>query len=381
MIKSLLKLMGGLLIGGAVGFAIALGAVMLFTDTTVSEFMGKLSSTDGSELIVSFLVGTVVFIVSLVILMTAHEAGHLVCGLLSGYRFVSFRIFNLTFIKTGGKLRVKRFGIAGTGGQCLLAPPEIPAERMPTFWYNAGGVLANILLLLAVLPLFWAHVNAFVKEGATIFVMTDIFLILANGIPMKVNGCANDGFNCLMLRHNLRATKGLAVQLRANAKIQEGVRPKDMSAEWFVVPDNINYSNPLEVALPMMAASREMDQLNFGKAREIFEELYSHRKVIMQLYVKEIACELVFLRLVAGEKDKAEELLDKDLRKYIELYRKIMSSKERINFSIKLLLDNDRQEAERLLIDLRHRADSYLLQGEVLSDLAQMEAVLETVGA
>ncbi|MFR1327763.1 MAG: hypothetical protein ACLSCE_16590 [Bacteroides cellulosilyticus] len=47
--------------------------------------------------------------------------------------------------KEGGKFRFKRFSISGTGGQCLLSPPDKPYEQMPYFWYNAGGVLMNLL--------------------------------------------------------------------------------------------------------------------------------------------------------------------------------------------------------------------------------------------
>ena len=83
-----------------------------------------------------------------------HEGGHLVCGLATDYRFVSFRIFNLTFIRKDGKLCIKRFSLAGTGGQCLLTPPERPLEDIPTTLYNLGGVLANLLTaILAFLPL------------------------------------------------------------------------------------------------------------------------------------------------------------------------------------------------------------------------------------
>ena len=381
MVKAFLKIIGGLLIGAVIGVLIAIVIVMAFTDITFPEFIDKVLSINGVELLLSLLAGVVALIISLLILMTAHEAGHLVCGLLSGYCFVSFRIFNLTFINIGGKLRIKRFGIDGTGGQCLLDPPEIPVDRIPTFWYNAGGVLANLLLLCCALPLFLTDVNPFVKEGAVIFVLTDVFLILANGIPMKINGCGNDGYNCLKLRHNIRAKEGLTAQLRSNSKIQQGVRPKDMPEEWFTIPEKVDYANPLEVAVPMMAASREIDRQNFKGAREMYEDLYSHRKEIMPLYLKEIACELAFLRLIAGEKEKAQELLDKDLRKYIETYRRMMSSKERVIFAIKLILENDRQEAERILDDLRRRSDSYLLQGEVKSDLALMEGILQTAVA
>lgn len=45
-----------------------------------------------------------------------HEAGHLIFGLLSGYRFCSFRIGSLMWIKKEGKLQLKRYSIAGTAG-------------------------------------------------------------------------------------------------------------------------------------------------------------------------------------------------------------------------------------------------------------------------
>ena len=53
-----------------------------------------------------------------------HEAGHLVFGLLSGYGFVSFRIFNIMILNDHGHLLIKRLHLDGTAGQCLMSPPE-----------------------------------------------------------------------------------------------------------------------------------------------------------------------------------------------------------------------------------------------------------------
>lgn len=74
-----------------------------------------------------------------------HEAGHLVFGLASGYRFVSFRIGSLMWQKDGGKLRFCRFQLAGTGGQCLMAPPDLTDGKMPYKLYNLGGALMNLI--------------------------------------------------------------------------------------------------------------------------------------------------------------------------------------------------------------------------------------------
>lgn len=36
--------------------------------------------------------------------------------------------------------------LAGTGGQCLMSPPEYNGGSYPYVWYNLGGVLVNFLL-------------------------------------------------------------------------------------------------------------------------------------------------------------------------------------------------------------------------------------------
>ncbi len=374
--KTILKLIGGFLIGIIAGLIIAAVGIVLFTDTTFSEFVDNLTSADILESACAALVGMVAFIASLAILIPAHEAGHLVCGLLTGYEFVSFRIFNLTFIKIDGKFRIKRFSIAGTGGQCLLTPPDLPLEQIGTGWYNAGGVIVNIILLLAALPFFLLDLNPFLFEALAIFCLTDAVVILINGVPMKVGGIGNDAYSMLYLHRDILSKRAFVIQLRSNALIQEGMRPKQMPDEWFEWKTDIDYKNPLEVSVPLMYASRLIDELNWNEAYDKFEELYSHKADIMQLYVNEIACELSFCAILTGHKDRANELLDSKLRKYIEDYRKVMSSKQRILCAMAFYLENDRDKAADIYSSLEASKDKYLLQGEVRSDLAIMKDML-----
>lgn len=375
--KTILKLLGGLILGGLIGMIIGGLIVILFTDTTWSEYIQKYYSIDISEGIAVFLVAVGSLILSLLIIIPVHELGHLICGLLNGYKFVSFRIFNWTFIKLDGKIRIKKFAIAGTGGQCLLTPPDLPLEKIPTGWYNFGGVLANIILLLIVLPFFFLDLNPFIVEALAIFAMTDVIMILMNGIPMQAGGIGNDGYNMKLLKKNLLSKQGIVNQLRANALIQNGIRPKDMPDELFSNPKDIDYKNALEVSIPLMYSGRLIDNFEYEEALSVLESLYSHKDAIMPLYVKEIACELVFLYLRLGNIEKAETLLDKDLMKYIDTYRKTMSSKERILVAIALYIDKDEAKAKKIYDNFHSRQDQYLLQGEVKSDLALIQDTLK----
>ncbi|MDE5555012.1 MAG: hypothetical protein K2J10_07515, partial [Muribaculaceae bacterium] len=140
--------------------------------------------------------------------------------------------------------------------------------------------------------------------------------------------------------------------------------------------DEIDYRNQLEMSLPLMRASRLIDEMDYKKALIEFESLYNHRQEIIPLYMREIACELVFLRLMSGETQAAADLLDDKLKKYINAYSHVMSSKERILCAIALVLENDREKANKIYENLLGRENKYLLQGEVKSDLALMEAML-----
>jgi len=375
-VKTILKMILGLIGGIVIGLLIAAIILVCFTDTSLADFTTKLQSARFSESMIASGLAVISFMVSIIVLVIIHEAGHLVCGLITGYKFVSFRIFSFTIIRINEKLSVRRYAIAGTGGQCLLSPPDLPLQKIPTVWYNIGGVLANIVAVLAVLPLFLADVHPYIKVAIVMFVLAGLLLILMNGIPMKISGAGNDAYNVFALRKNMLSKRGLIEALRANALIQNGLRPKDMPDEWFVVPDNIDYRNQLEVSIPIMAASRLIDEMDYEKALKEFEYLYSRKNEIIGLYIKEIACELVFLRLVCGNIDGAKSLLDQDLKKYIETYRKMMSSKERILCAISLIMDNDRARALEIFNDLKAREQDYLLQGEVKSDLAIMSDIL-----
>lgn len=330
------------------------------------------------------------FIVSLVIAaylqIILHEAGHLVGGLLSGYRFVSFRVGSITLVKDGsGKLRFKCFKIAGTGGQCLMAPPEnVPLDQIPTKLYNAGGALVNLLCAtVSLLLLFCDGMPLWLRYFLAATMAIGFVFALLNGIPLKMGGVANDGYNMLYLNRDKQAVKGFAAQLIINEKQQNGMRLSQMPDEVFDLGGEINYSDPLQANVGLLLISRELDKGNIELAHEQFKELLnSHRKELMPLFRLEAGCELMFTSLVTGDKVVAQKTIDDEmLMKYITKYARVMSPKQRALMAKALLFDSNRAEAERLYNELVARRDSYLMQGEVESDIELMRQLLETQNA
>lgn len=376
--KKILKIILSLFLGIGIGLVITTLFIVLLTDISLSEFIEKCKSIEISEIGLSLLVGMLATTVSFVILVVSHETGHLIFGLLSGYKFVSFRIFNLTFIKKDGKFGIKRFSIAGTGGQCLLMPPDKPIEKISTRWYNIGGVLINLFEVIVVVILMPLITNAFLSECLFIFILIGIVLIIFNGIPMKLGGASNDAYNMLALRKNMIAKKGLVNALRINCESQNGQRLKDMPESWFEVPETIDFKNQLEVSIPLSAASRLVDMMDFLSAQKMFEDIYVFKDRIIPIYLSEIVCELIFLRMTNGETAKAKELLTPDKNRYIETYRNVMSSKQRILCAKALYIDKERNKALTIYDNLKSREKDYLLQGEAKSDLAIMRKILDS---
>ena len=106
----------------------------------IMDYTVKLSGGLFQNLLV-LLSGLLLLALAYLLQVIIHEAGHLVFGLISGYEFVSFRIGSFMLAKgNNGKLSLKRYFLAGTAGQCLLAPPDFEEDGyLPVGLYNASA--------------------------------------------------------------------------------------------------------------------------------------------------------------------------------------------------------------------------------------------------
>lgn len=374
--KSVFKFLCSIVIGMLVGFGLVMAGFAVFSDKQVSDLVGAMASV---SMVVSMIASFIAVLLALVVQTLIHEAGHLLFGLLTGYRFVSFRIFNFTIIKSGGHLAVKRFSVLGTAGQCLMAPPTgVPLHQVPYALYNFGGVIANVITatiaLIALLALESSQRDAFIVMFLSFMVLIGLVYTFLNGIPMKIGGMPNDGYNGLYLGRHANSRVCFGRQLMVNEQVQNGVRPGEMPDEWFEILD-INLADPMQLALANMKASRLIDKFEFDKALQEFEKLREPSRKFT-IFSREIDCELVFLYLVTGNVDKAKEIYTKQLESYVRQYAKTMSSKDRVRFALALYADGNPERALRLINNLKNHAHCYLFQGEVNSDLAIMEHLL-----
>ena len=114
-------------------------------DVSFGVILSKIKGLSWEEVIGVPLVSVLSMLVGGALQIILHELGHLIGGLLSGYRFLSFQAMGIVLVNDGGKLRVTRFNMDGALGQCLMTPPDVPSDKMPVVVYNAGGVVMNVI--------------------------------------------------------------------------------------------------------------------------------------------------------------------------------------------------------------------------------------------
>lgn len=382
--KKIFHLLKAIIIGSLAGFALVMIGCVLFTDISPMQFLNSLAGKGFMPVIVNCLLSFAALAIAFTLQIIVHEGGHLVGGLLTGYRFVSFRIFTLTLLRRDGRLIVRRFNIPGTGGQCIMLPPDGDAADVPFVIYNAAGVAANILLTAVAATLFFIHLH---DGGIFLFLLTlftaltGLWTALLNGIPLKINGMCNDAGNIRLMLREPEVRRHFVLQLRVHALCQNGLRPKDFPQSWFEGLSHDGGYGLMNAVTDMMAISSEIDKGDYSRAHDMLMAIRDRRPTLPDMYDKEIDCEIAFTSLMLGRNDEADRLLTDSLRAYIHHTSSYSSAKPRLLCAVALFLEHDRRKAEAILQNLENNRDRYIMLGEVEADICTMRRMLDTANS
>lgn len=289
-----------------------------------------------------------------------HEAGHLVFGLFTGYRFSSFRIANFIWIKENDKLSFKRLFISGTAGQCLLIPPEMIDGKIPVVLYNLGGSLMNVIASFIFLGLY------FLFGGSSLFSMIMLMLAVVgfciaviNGVPMRLGMIDNDGYNAFSLRKNNEALRAFWLQLKINEQLAKRIRLKEMPKEWFVIPSDEAMENNMIAAIGVFACNRLMDEHKFEEAYSLMERLLEANTAIIGLHRNLLVCDCIYCELISENRQvNLNKMLTKELKKFIKSMGKYPSVL-RMKYAYALLAERDNTKAEILKKEFNKCAKTY----------------------
>lgn len=324
--------------------------------------------------ILQMLLGLLVVLASLVLQTAIHEAGHLVGGLLSGYRFTSFRIFDLMLVKdAGGKLRLRRLVIAGTDGQCLLSPPDPVEGKMPVVLYNLGGVMMNVLSALVAAGVFaLLPEKGFWGRALLLFALTGLFLALLNGIPLRTGTVDNDGRNTLSLRRDPAAMYAFWLQMKANAMLAEGRRLRDMPEAWFYMPDDEAMKSGLVAAQGVLVCNRLMDQHRFAETDRLMAHMLEQDGMVA-LHRCLLICDRMYVEMIS--ENRREVIESMRTKEQVALMKKMkrFPSILRTAYAYALLCQENEEQGADFLAEFDRVARSYPYPADIQSERELME--------
>ena len=312
-----------------------------------------------------------------------HEAGHYLFGKFSGYQFVSFRVGNDTWIRENGKLTLKKFKIPGTGGQCLMMPPQKDEKGDIYALYYMGGVFVNFVFSLSGALLYAMSENENMKIFGFLLCLIAGIATLINGIPLKVNGMGNDGYNFFLLKKDKIARHSSYIMLKANALQTLGVRIKEMPYEWFVLPEQADLSNTMNATLRIMEGNWFYDNMKFDEARVCYETLLNQSEYLMDIHKMELECAVLFIELIGQKREEViHKLYTKKLINYIKKMASFDINKKKLQYVLCLYEKEDNEDREDQLEKIYNEAvkltKTYPIKAEVKAEMEVFEFLRAT---
>lgn len=347
---------------GAIGFTFA------FITTKYTAINNGVNKTIFDVILEVLILFSCIFIQIII-----HETGHLVFGLISGYKFVSFRIFSFMWVKEKEKIKFKRLSIEGTGGQCLMSPPDFVDGKIPVILYNFGGSIMNIIAsIIAFMLYFIIGYTSFLS----MFSVVGIVLAIMNGIPIRMGMVNNDGYNAFSLTRNNIALYSFWVQLKVNDEISKGNRLKDMPDEWFVVPKDEEMKNSMVSVIGVFACNRLMDKHDLEEANKLMIHLLGVDSGMADIHRKLIVCDRIYCELIDGNIEKASELFSKGQKKFMKAMKKFPAVL-RTEYAYSLIAERNNEKAKNIKKEFEKYACYYPYTGDIESERELIEIVDE----
>ena len=320
------------------------------------------------------------FYVMLYLQIVVHEAGHLVFGLLTGYRFSLFRIGSLTFLRdpVSGKIRVKRMQLAGTGGQCLLVPPQPVDGKIPFALYHLGGSLMNLIASAVFFALYQiCRPIPTLSLIMLVGVIVGIAYAMMNGIPMRLGAIDNDGYNLYAQTKSQTAMEAMRIQLLIAEASARGVRLRDMPGEWFAIPDGASLENSMVAVISVFACNRLMDEGKYDEAEEAIRSLCAAKTGMVGVHRSLLICDRLTCLLLRGDTAAAEQCLTKQLLSFMKAMKNNPTIL-RCQYAVARLLKQDDGEAQAVMKRFELCAKTHPFVSDIESE-REIIAAIDTV--
>lgn len=319
---------------------------------------------------------TLIYLISFLILflisIPLHEFGHLVCGLLSGYKFLSFRIGPFVWTKLDGKINFAFSRLSFAAGQCLMSPPE-KEEDFKFILYNLGGGLFNFFLGAIFLVMFIISSDEQVVYSIAFGgIVSSFSMAFFNLVPIKQGGVPNDGYNVYCALKSKEAKHGFFVMLKTNEETVQGKRYRDYSSQAFEVDDQADLKNIFIVNLLTLQAARLYDLGKYDESIAVYDKV--DLNALPLFYRNSIYLDFLYYYIIHNpSSEKARDLHSK--KKMASFLKMGIPTCTRVDAAYEFFINGDKEKGEALLESAKKQLSSFpndgvvAMEGEYIADL------------
>lgn len=302
-------------------------------------------------------------IVSSAVCRLFHELGHIVIGLLCGFRFNSMRIGFVQIFKDEGKLRIaaKRLPESLAGATEML--PKNAENLHAKYLAVVCGGLAFSLLFLASAELvldFYKSIPFAVYALVCTSLPYAFHLFFYNVLPFNDDNLDTDG---AMLRGLIKKEPSYltAVNILAiEAYLYQGLTPSEIDKDlYFGAPqlpeDDFNF-----ILLTNYRLSYYIDAEDRENAAKACQRLESLLEYVPQYYKNDITADILYCKCCRRDTEGARALYPQ-----LKLYLKGEGtlSAHRISAAYELYVNGDKSAALRELNAAEQKAENYYIKG------------------
>lgn len=302
--KKILSIVGLLLAGGAVGYG--LGA--LLKGSIDKEQWGL--DADGFSMISLLLL-------SLFLVLLVHELGHVVGGLIGGNTFAMLIVGPLKIEKEEEKLRWRfNKSLSAFGGLALTMPNRTENFKRRRALTVAAGPGASLLLAMLGLGAVFLT-DPTVLQGAFRFFLfclggLSLIIFIATVIPMQSGGFLSDGMQLVQIFSNNPSAKRYEALLQLMARIQQGLRPKDIDEADLAVMTSLGYDDTFGLSALHYKYYKAVDSHDLEAAAELIQLLEERINIYPSAFQDSLWVEVAtYHSLIAPDLEKARPLAER----------------------------------------------------------------------
>ena len=171
-------------------------------------------------------------VLPLIVQLLAHEFGHMLAGILTGWRMIYLQLFRIALVKENNGLKIK--AVPSICYRCIMYPKSLCRNAS---LYTLGGIMTNLLLtavaLLGMIKYIRRPVICMYAMGLFSFGM---MLLITNGIP-NIGRVCNDMACMLIMKSNQASKKAHNYQMVIAHQLFEGKTYRQMDQRIIEVGD------------------------------------------------------------------------------------------------------------------------------------------------